>query len=75
LDLRLDTMSFTVGAKTGVGLRGHGGTDRWFRDDDPAFANILLADGPVRAVGSSTTPPATLRSLLLRNDDLPAENP
>jgi Protein of unknown function (DUF1559) len=71
-DLRLERMTFEVGAKQGVGLRGHGGTGRWFREDDPAVAHVLLLDGSVPVV-SSETAPETLRSLLLRNDGGPQD--
>lgn len=71
-DLRLDAMQFAVGPKPQPGIRGsHGGTDRWFRADDPWVAQAEFVDGSVRAL-SEETPPETVRSLLLRDDGGPA---
>jgi hypothetical protein len=71
-DLRLATMSFQVGA-AGEAIRGpHGGTKRWFRKDDPSFANASFVDDSVRVL-SSETPPETVRSLLIRDDGGPSE--
>lgn len=74
-DLPLNKMTFEIGAKQGVGIRGrHGGTERWLREDDPTFANVLLADGSVLALGGPDLKPATVRSLLLRDDGAPEED-
>lgn len=71
-DLRLSAMSFTVGA-TGQAIRGpHGGTKRWFRKNDPSYANASLVDGSVRTL-SSETPPQAVKSLLIRDDGGPSE--
>ena len=68
-DLRLDRMTFEIGASKGVGLRSrHGGTNRWFREDDPVVVNAVLVDGSLRTLGGPGTPPDAVRSLLLRDD-------
>lgn len=66
-DLRLDAMSFEIGAKKGVGIRSrHDAGDR-------AVANVSTVDGSVPAVGDET-PPAEVRSMLIRNDGQPLED-
>ena len=74
-DLPIDKMTFEVGASKGVGIRGrHGGTNRWFRKDDPTVANVLLGDGSVHTLGGPELQPDTVRSLLLRDDGGPGED-
>jgi type II secretory pathway pseudopilin PulG len=72
-DLRFEEMSFEIGATHKPAPRGHGGTDRWFREDDPPVASVLLVDGGVRSIAPANAPPKILRSLLLRADGGPAE--
>jgi hypothetical protein len=66
-DLRLDAMSFEIGAKKGVGIRSR------HEYDDRTVANVSLVSGAVRAF-DETTPPAELRSMLIRNDGKPTED-
>ena len=73
-DLPFDRMTFEIGAEQGIGIRGeHGGKNRWFREDDPTLANVLMGDGSVRTLGGPDLTPETVRSLLLRDDGGPAE--
>lgn len=64
-DLRLDAMSFEIGAKKGVGIRS--------RHDagDHAVANVSTVSGSVPAIGGNS-PPADIRSMLIRNDGMPS---
>jgi hypothetical protein len=63
-DLRLDAMRFEIGAKKGVGIRSR------HEYDDRTIANVSLVSGAVRAF-DETTPPAEVRSMLIRNDGGP----
>jgi hypothetical protein len=65
-DLHLSAMSFEIGAKKVVGIRSrHNAGDR-------AVANVSTVDGSVLAVGD-TTPPAEVRSMLIRNNGRPMD--
>lgn len=73
-DLPFDKMTFEIGAEKGVSIRSrHGGTDRWFREDDPVVANVLRGDVTVSTIGGPDMKPDTVRSLLLRDDGGPAK--
>src|SRR5688572_6642434 len=72
-DLSFETMTFTVNAGEGEGIRSHHpGEHLWFGRSGPRRVNVGMVDGSVTTLEPGT-PPGEVRSLLLRSDGLPAE--
>jgi len=72
-DLRLDAMSFRINAAHGVGIRGQHGALHYILSDVPTGANVGTVDGWVEFLNAET-PPADVRSMLIRNDGKPTED-